>query len=135
MLCQILNFLYTFVGYLYAVGGYDGVSRQCLSSVECYNPLEDSWSNVCEMSCRRSGAGEHGSGRGKLHRVEYDPEMAGIKAIFLINVQIWKKIYFPSTHGPTMALLKQSTRQQKWLTNKAIVHGGHFHFLVVFYCV
>lgn len=44
-------------GLLYAVGGYDGASRQCLSSVECFNPLCDVWSNVAEMSCRRSGAG------------------------------------------------------------------------------
>ncbi|CAL1530807.1 unnamed protein product [Lymnaea stagnalis] len=44
-------------GLLYAVGGYDGASRQCLSSVECYNPLCDTWSIVAEMSCRRSGAG------------------------------------------------------------------------------
>ena len=47
-----------FSGFLYAVGGYDGSSRQCLSSVECYNPVEDKWSLVAEMSCRRSGAGK-----------------------------------------------------------------------------
>ena len=47
-----------FSGFLYAVGGYDGSSRQCLSSVECYNPAEDKWSLVAEMSCRRSGAGK-----------------------------------------------------------------------------
>lgn len=45
-------------GYVYAVGGYDGASRQCLSSVERYNPAEDIWIIVAEMSCRRSGAGE-----------------------------------------------------------------------------
>jgi kelch-like protein 2/3 len=43
---------------LYQVGGYDGASRQCLSSVECYNPETDSWSPVVEMSVRRSGAGK-----------------------------------------------------------------------------
>jgi hypothetical protein len=43
---------------LYQVGGYDGASRQCLSSVECYNPETDSWSPVIEMSARRSGAGK-----------------------------------------------------------------------------
>jgi hypothetical protein len=43
---------------LYQVGGYDGASRQCLSSVECYNPETDSWSPVVEMSARRSGAGK-----------------------------------------------------------------------------
>lgn len=46
------------IGFLYAVGGYDGASRQCLSSVECYNPLCDIWVTVSEMSCRRSGAGK-----------------------------------------------------------------------------
>lgn len=44
---------------LFAVGGYDGASRQCLSSVECYNPMTDMWSPVAEMSCRRSGAGTY----------------------------------------------------------------------------
>ena len=39
------------------VGGYDGASRQCLSTVECYDPEADSWSTVAEMSARRSGAG------------------------------------------------------------------------------
>ena len=48
-----------FVGLLFAVGGYDGASRQCLSSVECYNPMTDMWTPVAEMSCRRSGAGRY----------------------------------------------------------------------------
>jgi kelch-like protein 2/3 len=39
------------------VGGYDGGSRHCLSSVECYNPEGDTWNAVTDMSCRRSGAG------------------------------------------------------------------------------
>lgn len=39
------------------VGGYDGASRQCLSSVECYNPETDSWRPVSDMCSRRSGAG------------------------------------------------------------------------------
>lgn len=47
------------LGMLFAVGGYDGASRQCLSSVECYNPMTDMWSPVAEMSCRRSGAGTY----------------------------------------------------------------------------
>lgn len=42
---------------LYAVGGYDGVSRQCLSTVECYCPDSDTWHKVAEMTCKRSGAG------------------------------------------------------------------------------
>lgn len=48
----------TFLGKLYAVGGYDGASRQCLSSVECYDANTNEWSYVAEMSTRRSGAGE-----------------------------------------------------------------------------
>ena len=44
-------------GLLYAVGGYDGASRHCLSSVECYNAVTKEWSLVCDMSTRRSGAG------------------------------------------------------------------------------
>ncbi|CAG2063995.1 unnamed protein product, partial [Timema podura] len=39
------------------VGGYDGASRQCLSSVESYNPETDTWCSISEMSARRSGAG------------------------------------------------------------------------------
>lgn len=39
------------------MGGYDGASRQCLSSVECYNPEADLWTPVPDMCCRRSGAG------------------------------------------------------------------------------
>jgi kelch-like protein 2/3 len=41
-------------GLIYAVGGYDGNSRQCLASVEVYNPEQDIWSPVAEMSARRS---------------------------------------------------------------------------------
>ncbi len=44
-------------GKLYAVGGYDGASRQCLSTVEEYNPVSDKWCYVADMSTRRSGAG------------------------------------------------------------------------------
>ena len=43
--------------YLYAVGGYDGASRHCLSSVERYDPTKNEWMPVTEMSTRRSGAG------------------------------------------------------------------------------
>ncbi|XP_042685661.1 kelch-like protein 2 isoform X3 [Centrocercus urophasianus] len=50
-------FSLTFTGKLYAVGGYDGASRQCLSSVECYDANTNEWSYVAEMSTRRSGAG------------------------------------------------------------------------------
>lgn len=44
-------------GKLYAVGGYDGASRQCLSSVEVYDPAANQWCYVADMSTRRSGAG------------------------------------------------------------------------------
>uniref|UniRef100_A0A672MW90 Kelch-like protein 3 n=1 Tax=Sinocyclocheilus grahami TaxID=75366 RepID=A0A672MW90_SINGR len=44
-------------GKLYAVGGYDGASRQCLSTVEEYNPVSNKWCYVADMSTRRSGAG------------------------------------------------------------------------------
>merc|ERR1712018_55908 len=42
-------------GVIYAVGGYDGNSRMCLSSVEVYNPNDDVWIRVADMSARRSG--------------------------------------------------------------------------------
>ena len=45
-------------GYIYAVGGYDGNSRQCLSSVEVYDLEKDVWTRVPDMSARRSGAGK-----------------------------------------------------------------------------
>ncbi|XP_062055350.1 kelch-like protein 2 isoform X2 [Lepus europaeus] len=44
-------------GLLYAVGGYDGASRQCLSTVESYNATTNEWTYIAEMSTRRSGAG------------------------------------------------------------------------------
>lgn len=44
-------------GILYAVGGYDGATRQCLSTVEAYNPKNNTWSYIAEMGTRRSGAG------------------------------------------------------------------------------
>lgn len=47
-------------GRLYAVGGYDGASRQCLSTVEAYNPVSNEWTYVSDMSTRRSGAGLKG---------------------------------------------------------------------------
>lgn len=44
-------------GFLYAVGGYDGASRQCLSSVERYDPTRNEWELVADMTVKRSGAG------------------------------------------------------------------------------
>ena len=43
-------------GKLYAVGGFDGVARQCLNSVEVYDPTSDSWEAVECMLQHRSGA-------------------------------------------------------------------------------
>lgn len=48
-------------GKLYAVGGYDGASRQCLSTVEQYNPATNEWTYVADMSTRRSAAGTGGA--------------------------------------------------------------------------
>ena len=48
-LCNIMHY--------FQIGGYDGTSRNCLSSVERYNVLTDSWQLVCEMGSRRSGPG------------------------------------------------------------------------------
>jgi len=55
-------------GVIYAVGGYDGNSRMCLSSVEVYNPNDDVWVRVADMSSRRSGAGV-GVLQGQLYSV------------------------------------------------------------------
>lgn len=41
--------------HLYAVGGYDGTSRRCLSSVERYNPATNEWTSIADMNHRRSG--------------------------------------------------------------------------------
>jgi kelch-like protein 2/3 len=38
------------------VGGYCGLSRECLDSVERYDPFSDTWSPVAHMTTRRSGA-------------------------------------------------------------------------------
>ena len=63
---QLPEFSYTVIapitslvhqGFLYAVGGYDGASRQCLSSVERYNPVSNEWQLVSDMTVKRSGAG------------------------------------------------------------------------------
>ncbi len=43
-------------GFLFAVGGYDGVARQCLNSVERYDSQLDEWAHMEPMTQRRSGA-------------------------------------------------------------------------------
>uniref|UniRef100_A0A8C4ULF8 Kelch like family member 3 n=1 Tax=Falco tinnunculus TaxID=100819 RepID=A0A8C4ULF8_FALTI len=54
---ELLQQANAYAGKLYAVGGYDGASRQCLSTVEQYNPATNEWTYVADMSTRRSGAG------------------------------------------------------------------------------
>lgn len=56
-------------GKLYAVGGYDGASRQCLSTVEQYNPATNEWTYVADMSTRRSGAGTAMNTTTSAHRL------------------------------------------------------------------
>ena len=41
-------------GYIYVAGGYDGVSA--LNSVECYDPLSNTWRVVAPMQRARSAA-------------------------------------------------------------------------------
>lgn len=42
-------------GRLYAIAGYDGNSL--LSSIECYDPIIDSWEVVTSMGTQRCDAG------------------------------------------------------------------------------
>ena len=42
-------------GYLYAVGGHDGVIY--LKTVERYNPVINEWTYVASMGARRGGVG------------------------------------------------------------------------------
>lgn len=58
LVCVDTNTYVCFPGILYAVGGYDGATRQCLSTVEAYNPKSNTWNYISEMGTRRSGAGE-----------------------------------------------------------------------------
>lgn len=37
--------------FYHQVGGYDGVSRNCLASVECYSPETESWTMINDMVC------------------------------------------------------------------------------------
>jgi hypothetical protein len=74
------------------VGGYDGASRQCLSTVECYNPETDTWHPVAEMSARRSGAGEQYEG-GKINRIFFllcimNALQAFLNASFMLQSQL-----------------------------------------------
>ena len=42
-------------GIIYAVGGYDGSTH--LNTVECFDPVRNSWTPVANMTSRRSSAG------------------------------------------------------------------------------
>lgn len=44
-------------GLIYAVGGYDGNTRNCLDSVEIYEPRANRWRSGPSLISRRSGAG------------------------------------------------------------------------------
>lgn len=44
-------------GLIYAVGGYDGYMRQCLNTVEIYEPRANRWRAGPTLMSRRSGAG------------------------------------------------------------------------------
>lgn len=41
-------------GCVYAVGGYDGQSRNCLASAERYEPRMNRWLPIADMATRRS---------------------------------------------------------------------------------
>lgn len=47
--------LYFVLGYLYAVGGHDGINY--LKTVEKYNPETNVWTCVASMGARRGGVG------------------------------------------------------------------------------
>ena len=42
-------------GQIYAVGGHDGTSY--LNSVECYDPMTDTWTKMGNIASYRAGAG------------------------------------------------------------------------------
>lgn len=75
------------------VGGYDGVSRQCLSTVEYYNPETDTWHMVSEMTCKRSGAGV-GIMDGILYAVggHDGPEVRNTVEAYNPETDVWKPI-------------------------------------------
>lgn len=72
-------------GKLYAVGGYDGASRQCLSTVEQYNPATNEWTYVADMSTRRSGAGTGGASGCRLRGIcsQVDVETNSLTLFYL----------------------------------------------------
>lgn len=42
-------------GIIYAVGGYDGSAH--LNTMECFDPMTNTWRTVASMASRRSSAG------------------------------------------------------------------------------
>ena len=54
LLTRVLFFLFV-AGYLYAVGGHDGIIY--LKTVERYNPVTNEWTYVASMGARRGGVG------------------------------------------------------------------------------
>ena len=42
-------------GIIYAIGGYDGSAH--LNTVECFDPMTNTWRIVASMASRRSSAG------------------------------------------------------------------------------
>lgn len=88
-------------GKLYAVGGYDGASRQCLSTVEQYNAATNEWTYVADMSTRRSGAGTGGS----LRVQALSDLLTGGSGDQQLNVLPFHPLFFPfSMHSPICAL-------------------------------
>lgn len=85
-------------GKLYAVGGYDGASRQCLSTVEQYNPATNEWTYVADMSTRRSGAGTGGASGRRLCLIcsQVGLETSNLTSYLLTS------LFFPfSVHNPS----------------------------------
>ena len=51
----IFYLLFIIILFFFFVGGYDG--NDFLSSVECYDPDRNIWTEVTNMTCGRSGHG------------------------------------------------------------------------------
>jgi len=52
--CAVSQLFYI-LGYLYAVGGHDGITY--LKTVEKYDPETNAWTSVASMGARRGGVG------------------------------------------------------------------------------
>ena len=83
-------------GFLYAVGGQDGVS--CLNHVERYDPKENKWTKVASMMTRRLGVAVAvlngylyaiggSDGQSPLNSVErYDPQKNAWTAMVSLKI-------------------------------------------------